>query len=196
MPAPAPGPGDVRIFPSAADFRAWLLDNHDRAPEVWVGYYRKSSGRHAMTYPEAVEEALCFGWIDGIARRVDDEVHTNRFTPRRKGSSWSAVNIAKIAELRAAGRMHPAGLRVFEGGDVRRDAGYLYERPPADLPAGMLERLRAERGAWAHWEGERPSFRRCLPSRCARTVRAARRGYPTLSPPRPAPPAAWRPASA
>ena len=161
MPAPAPKPGDVRIFADAAEFRAWLLANHDTAGELWVGYFRKASGKQAMTYPEAVEEALCFGWIDGIGRRVDDEVHTNRFTPRRKGSSWSAVNIAKVAELRAAGRMHPAGIRAFDGRDTpRRDAGYSYERPPAELPPGMLERLRGEPGAWAFWERERPSFRR------------------------------------
>lgn len=105
---------DVRIFESAVDFRAWLEEHHDTAGELWVGYYKKGVPKTSITYPEAVEEALCFGWIDGQARRIDDEVSSIRFTPRRRMSNWSATNIAKVAELTAAGRMHPAGLRAFE----------------------------------------------------------------------------------
>ena len=113
---------DVRIFPAAADFRSWLESNHDVAPELWVGYYKKGVPKTSMTYAESVDEALCFGWIDGLTRRIDDEVYTTRFTPRRKASNWSAINIAKIAKLTAAGRMHAAGLRAFEGRDRRKDA--------------------------------------------------------------------------
>jgi uncharacterized protein YdeI (YjbR/CyaY-like superfamily) len=113
-----------------------------------------------VTYPEAVEEALCFGWIDGITFRIDDEVTANRFTPRRSTSNWSALNIAKVAELRAAGRMHPAGLRAFEHRDRRNDATYSYERPPLDLPAEWLAALRANPAAWRQWESETTTFRK------------------------------------
>jgi uncharacterized protein YdeI (YjbR/CyaY-like superfamily) len=122
MPVQPPAPGDVRVFASAADFRAWLEANHDSASHLWVGYYKKGVPKQSMSYPQSVEEALCFGWIDGITRRIDDEVYTTRFTPRRKGSNWSAINIAKVAELTAAGRMHAAGLRAFEVRDRRRGA--------------------------------------------------------------------------
>jgi uncharacterized protein YdeI (YjbR/CyaY-like superfamily) len=105
---------NVRIFPSAADFRAWLEAHHDTATELWVGYYKKGVPKTSMTYPEAVEEALCFGWIDGLARRIDDEVSALRFTPRRKGSNWSAINVGKMQRLIASGWAHPAGIAAFE----------------------------------------------------------------------------------
>ncbi|HTE65164.1 MAG TPA: hypothetical protein VK736_02780 [Candidatus Binatia bacterium] len=120
MPVEPPKPGEVRVFPSPAEFRAWLEANHDSTTHLWVGYYKKGVAKRSVSYPESVEEALCFGWIDGITRRIDDEVYTTRFTPRRKGSNWSAPNIAKVAELKAAGRMHPAGLRTFEERDRPR----------------------------------------------------------------------------
>jgi uncharacterized protein YdeI (YjbR/CyaY-like superfamily) len=151
---------DVHVFPTAADFRKWLESNHDTVPELWVGYYRKGVRKQSMTYAQAVEEALCFGWIDGLTRRIDDEITSNRYTPRRKGSSWSAINIAKMAELKAAGRLHPAGLRAFEGRDRRKDATYSYERPPAEMPLDMQSRLKADTKAWASWQAETASFRK------------------------------------
>jgi uncharacterized protein YdeI (YjbR/CyaY-like superfamily) len=150
------------IFPTAADFRTWLEANHDSVTELWVGYYKKGVLKTSMTYREAVEEALCFGWIDGQARTISHEVHANRFTPRRKGSSWSAINIARVAELRAAGRMHPAGIRAFEERDRRKDASHSYETEPKQLPPEMEQRLRANEAAWAHWQAERPSYRRAV----------------------------------
>jgi uncharacterized protein YdeI (YjbR/CyaY-like superfamily) len=155
-----PTPEDVHVFPTAADFRAWLQANHDTARELWVGYYRKGVPKQSVTYAQAVEEALCFGWIDGLTRRINDEISANRYTPRRKGSSWSAINIAKVAELEAANRLHPAGRRAFEERDRRKDATYSYERPPAELPPDMLARLKADGKAWAFWAGEQPSFRK------------------------------------
>src|SRR5688500_8295880 len=122
-----PTRADVQVFPSAADFRAWLEANHDTEQELFIGYYRKGVPKTAMTYPESVEEALCYGWIDGITRRIDAEVTCTRFTPRRKTSNWSAINIARIGELTAAGRMHPAGLHAFETRDRRNDGVYSYE---------------------------------------------------------------------
>ena len=151
---------DVRIFPTSTDFRTWLDANHGTATEVWVGYYKKGVPKSSMTYAESVEDALCFGWIDGLTRRIDDEVYTIRFTPRRRTSNWSAINIAKVAELTAAGRMHPAGLRAFEERDRRKDASYSYERPVQELPPEMLERLEADGAAWAYWQSRTPSFRR------------------------------------
>jgi uncharacterized protein YdeI (YjbR/CyaY-like superfamily) len=105
---------EVQIFPSAADFRAWLESHHDTANELWVGYYKKGVPKTSITYPEAVEEALCFGWIDGLARRIDDEVSALRFTPRRKGSNWSETNVGKMQWLIASGRARPAGIAAFE----------------------------------------------------------------------------------
>ena len=121
-PIQRPAREQVSVFASAKDFREWLEGNHDRAAELFVGFYRKGAGKAAMTYPESVDEALCYGWIDGITYKIDEELRTTRFTPRRRTSSWSAVNIAKIAELTKAGRMHPAGTRAFEERDKRKDA--------------------------------------------------------------------------
>jgi uncharacterized protein YdeI (YjbR/CyaY-like superfamily) len=157
---PAPTPSRVEIFADAAAFRAWLVEHHASAREVWVGYYKKGVPKTAISYPEAVEEALCFGWIDGITRRIDDEVYANRFTPRRRTSSWSAINIAKVAELTRAGRMHPAGQRAFEERDRRRDASYSYENRPRSLPPAAEARLRADADAWAYWQAQAPGYRR------------------------------------
>jgi uncharacterized protein YdeI (YjbR/CyaY-like superfamily) len=160
VPVRRPALADVVIFRSAPDFRAWLERNHGSAQELFIGYYKKGVDKSAMTYQQAVEEALCYGWIDGITYRIDDEVTATRFTPRRPTSSWSAVNIAKIAELSKAGRMHPAGLRAFETRDQRRDAVYSYERPSLAMEAQMLGRFREDAQAWAYWQGEQPSYRR------------------------------------
>jgi uncharacterized protein YdeI (YjbR/CyaY-like superfamily) len=154
-----PGEPKVTIFPTAADFRAWLEANHETATELWVGYYKKASGKASMTYAEAVEEALCFGWIDGLTRSFG-EYYANRFTPRRRTSSWSAVNIAKVAELTAVGRMRPAGLRAFEQRDRRKDASYSFELPFVDLPPEMAERVRANADAWRYWQAAPVGYRR------------------------------------
>jgi uncharacterized protein YdeI (YjbR/CyaY-like superfamily) len=155
----APGTPEVVVFAGPAQFRAWLLQHHDSAAELWLGFYKKGVSKTSVGYAEAVEEALCFGWIDGLTRRVDDEVYTVRFTPRRRTSNWSRVNIARVAELEAAGRMHPAGLRAFRERDVRKD-GYSYEGVPARLPAPAEARLRADPTAWAYWQSSTPSYRR------------------------------------
>lgn len=114
MPITRPSRSQVHVFPDATALRGWLEANHDTATEAWFGYYQRDSGKTSVTYPEAVDQALCFGWIDGITYRIDDEVTANRFTPRRRGSNWSAVNIAKVGRLKADGLMMPAGLRAFE----------------------------------------------------------------------------------
>lgn len=151
---------EVTVFPSANAFRTWLQRHHDTVAELWVGYYRKDAAGTSITYPEAVEQALCFGWIDGLTYRVDDEVHTNRFTPRRKGSYWSAVNVRKAEALLAAGRMTDAGLRAFEGRSASEAARYSYENRPSDLPRAMLTKLRANRNAMRFWQAQPPGYRR------------------------------------
>jgi uncharacterized protein YdeI (YjbR/CyaY-like superfamily) len=112
-----PTRSEVTVFATAAEFRSWLERNHATASDVWVAYYRRGAAKPAMTYPESVDQALCFGWIDSITYRVDDELTATRFTPRRSGSNWSSVNVAKVAALRAAGLMTEAGQRAF---DARR----------------------------------------------------------------------------
>lgn len=157
----APTPDQVSVFPAAADFRAWLLAHHADTPALWVGYYRKGSARTAMTYPESVEEALCFGWIDGIGYRIDDDVHANRFTPRRRGSNWSAPNLARVAALTAVGRMHASGLAAFESRDRRRDLPEPTDNPfRRPLPVEDEERIRADPAAWAYWQDRPPGYRR------------------------------------
>jgi uncharacterized protein YdeI (YjbR/CyaY-like superfamily) len=160
MPVTPPTPADVRVFPTRDDFRDWLDRHHQDAEALFVGYYKKGVPKAAMTYVQAVEEALCYGWIDGITYRMDDELTATRFTPRRRTSVWSATNIARVAELTAAGRMMPAGIRAFEERDRRKDAGYSDEGLSTELPVAMLRRLRADRAAQERWEAEWPSFRR------------------------------------
>lgn len=151
---------DVRVFADAAAFRSWLEEHHATVSEQWVGFYRKSASKSAMSYPEAVEEALCFGWIDGQMSSIDDELRAIRFTPRRRTSSWSAKNIDTVARLTAEGRMHQAGRRAFDERDRRKDQVYSYERPPMELAPEFLDRFRADPAAWSHWESETPSYRR------------------------------------
>lgn len=160
MPITRPTRDEVRVFPDAAAFRDWLERHHRTDHALFIGFYKKGVPQAAMTYPQAVEEALCHGWIDGITYRIDDELTATRFTPRRRTSSWSAINIAKMAELKAAGRLHPAGLRAFEERDRRKDASYSYELPPAELEPAMVERMEADGAAAARWAAETPSFRR------------------------------------
>jgi uncharacterized protein YdeI (YjbR/CyaY-like superfamily) len=114
VPIQRPRREDVNVFATTDELHRWFEANHDTAPEAFIGFHRKGVAKPSVTYAQIVEEALCFGWIDGITFRIDEEVTANRYTPRRRTSSWSATNIAKIAELTAAGRMQPAGLRAFE----------------------------------------------------------------------------------
>ena len=159
-PVTRPTRDRVLVFPDREALRAWFAEHHETASEAFIGYYRRGVAKASTTWEEAVEEALCVGWIDGITFRVDDEVTANRFTPRRKGSNWSAVNIAKVAELRAAGRMRPAGMRAFDERDRRKDASYSYERPESAFPAEWSDAFRADVDAWAVWERQAPSSRR------------------------------------
>jgi uncharacterized protein YdeI (YjbR/CyaY-like superfamily) len=156
----APDRADVKVFASAAEFRRWLERHHASEREAWIGYYKKGVPKQSISYPEAVEEALCFGWIDGIGYRIDDEVTANRFTPRTKRSTWSAVNVRRVGELLAAGRMYPAGIAAFEARTPDNTGIYSYENRPPDLPETYLRRLRANAAAWRYWHGQTPGYRR------------------------------------
>jgi uncharacterized protein YdeI (YjbR/CyaY-like superfamily) len=142
------------FFKTPAAFRAWLQKHHGTESEIWVGYYKKATGKPSMTWSEAVDEALCFGWIDGKLQRIDDERHRQRFTPRRPRSNWSAINIAKVAELRSQGRMTRAGEAAFAARREDRSAVYSYERRhEAAFDAEQEATFRCNEAAWA-WFGD------------------------------------------
>jgi uncharacterized protein YdeI (YjbR/CyaY-like superfamily) len=117
----------VRFFVDADAFRAWLSENHDRARELWVGFHKRHTGAASLTWPESVDEALCFGWIDGLRKSIDSNRYKIRFTPRKSSSTWSAVNVARVKVLTRAGRMHAAGLTVFRRREANEPARYSYE---------------------------------------------------------------------
>ena len=119
-------------FPTEADFRRWLEANHETAPELLVGFWKKGSGKPSIDWPQARDQALCFGWIDGIRKSLGEDAYTIRFTPRRKGSIWSKVNVERFEALKAAGMMTPAGEAAYER-DKHRSGVYSYERPVAEL---------------------------------------------------------------
>jgi len=130
------------FFKTPADFRKWLAKNHASATELLVGFYKKDSGKPSLTWPESVDEALCFGWIDGVRRRIDDVSYSIRFTPRKKTSTWSAINIARVAELTKLGRMQPAGLLAFGQRREEKSAIYAYENEVRSLPPDDEKKLR------------------------------------------------------
>jgi uncharacterized protein YdeI (YjbR/CyaY-like superfamily) len=149
------------FFATPAKFRAWLEKNHARRSELIVGFYKKGSGKPSITWPEAVQEALCFGWIDGIRRSLDDERYTNRFTPRKARSTWSAINIKFAKELIRSGRMRPAGLKAFEARDEARSALYSYEqRNSAKLAPADERRFKADKAAWMFFQAQPQWYRR------------------------------------
>jgi len=149
------------FFAEAAQFRKWLEKHHETEAELLVGFYKKGSGRPSMTWPQSVDEALCFGWIDGVRRRIDARRYTIRFTPRRARSIWSKINVAKVAELTTAGLMAPAGLRAFEARDHAKTGVYAFERAQAATLAPEAERrFRADATAWAYFSAQPPWYRR------------------------------------
>ena len=151
-----------KFFATAAAFRAWLEKHHQTADELWVGYYRKDSGKPSITWQESVDEALCFGWIDGIRKKIDDQAYTNRFTPRRAGSNWSAINIARVKALIKQQRMQPAGLAAFAKRSEAKSRVYTYEQVSHVLDKALEKRFRANRAAWAFFEKQPPYYRRLM----------------------------------
>ena len=149
------------FFPTPAAFRRWLEKNHAQEKELWVGMYKVGSGRKSITWPQAVDEALCYGWIDGIRKSIDADSYMNRFTPRRPTSNWSAINIKRVHELIAEGRMTPAGLAAFEKRNDRRIGRYSFEQTKEIVLDDAQEReFRRHRKAWEYFQAQRPSYRK------------------------------------
>jgi uncharacterized protein YdeI (YjbR/CyaY-like superfamily) len=147
------------FFNSAADFRRWLDEHHATASELLLGFYKKALGR-GITYPEALDEALCFGWIDGVRRGVDAETYTIRFTPRRPRSNWSEVNIRRVQELLSQRRMKPPGIKAFRERDERKAAQYSYERELERLDPALDGALRANPKAASFFDTQPPGYRK------------------------------------
>jgi uncharacterized protein YdeI (YjbR/CyaY-like superfamily) len=150
----------IEFFATPADFRKWLEQNHQTAKELLVGYYKKGSGHPSMTWPESVDEALCFGWIDGIRRNVDEESYSIRFTPRKASSTWSAVNIARVEELREKGLMQPAGLAAFAVRKENKSGIYSYEQRSAELDEPYAKKFQENKAAWELYQAQPASYRK------------------------------------
>jgi uncharacterized protein YdeI (YjbR/CyaY-like superfamily) len=150
---------EVTFFETVEAFRAWLAVNHGGELELWVGFFKKGTGIKSITYREAVDEALCHGWIDGVRHSIDEESYANRFTPRRKGSNWSAINVKRIQELMEAGRMAPPGIAAFEARDPWKTQ-YSNEREAASLSDEYEALLKGSERAWAFFREQTPWYRR------------------------------------
>ena len=155
----AAGTPDPLFFPTSDDLRRWLLAHHASAPELWVGLHRKGSGRASITWPELVDQLLCFGWIDGVRKSLGDDRYMIRTTPRRAGSRWSAVNRRRVPALIETGLMTPAGLAAWEARD-EAEAGYSFERENASLGEAYEAELRRDPAAWAFWQAQPPGYRK------------------------------------
>jgi uncharacterized protein YdeI (YjbR/CyaY-like superfamily) len=151
-----------KFFRTPAALRAWFEKHHATRLEVWVGYYKKETGRGGITWSESIDEALCVGWIDGIRQKVDESSYANRFTPRRRGSVWSAVNIRRAEALIRDGRMTPAGLAAFEARKENRSGIYSYEQRDARLPPPYDAILASDARALAFFESRPPYYRKAL----------------------------------
>ena len=152
---------EPHYFASPEDFRAWLEAHHETEKELVVGYHKKGTGKPSMTWPESVDEALCFGWIDGVRRSVDDERYCIRFTPRKARSIWSAVNSKRMGELAELGRVRPAGLKAFEARAPEKSGIYAYEnRDAAELDPAAEAQFRANAAAWDFFQAQPPGYRR------------------------------------
>ncbi|MGH9388500.1 MAG: YdeI/OmpD-associated family protein [Vicinamibacteria bacterium] len=151
----------LRFFETPAHFRKWLEANHEKASELWVGFY-KVGGKPSITWHESVREALSFGWIDGVRKSVDEGSYTIRFSPRKPSSVWSAINVRIAKELIEEGRMLPAGLRAFEARKENRSGIYSYENRPQTLPDAYEKKLRKNGAAWKTFQAQPPWYRRTV----------------------------------
>lgn len=150
----------IKFFATPAALRKWLEKNHDKTHELWVGFYKKSSGKSSITWPEAVDQLLCFGWIDGVRKSVDDESYAIRVTPRKPRSVWSAVNLKRVEELTKMGLMHPAGLAVFQARDLKKSGLYSFENRPQKLAPKYEKQMRVNKKAWEFFQAQPPWYRR------------------------------------
>ncbi len=150
----------AKFFPTPADWRAWLEQHHESETELWVGFYKKGTGKPSITWPESVDQALCYGWIDGVRKTIDGESYVIRFTPRRRRSIWSNVNIRRAGEMISTGFMQAAGRRAFEARDPARSGIYAFERSkPAKLPPAVKKVFIANKRAWKFFQSQPPGYR-------------------------------------
>lgn len=150
-----------KFFATPEDWRAWLEKHHDSEPELWVGFYKKGSGRPSITWPESVDEALCFGWIDGVRKGIDAESYVIRFSPRRGGSIWSSYNTRRADELIREKRMHDSGIRAFEKRDPKKSGVYSFEqRENAKFSADHEKVFKRNRAAWSFFQAQPPGYRK------------------------------------
>jgi len=150
-----------KFFASQAKWREWLEKNHATAAELWVGFHKVHTKKPSITWPQSVDEALCFGWIDGLRQGLGDDAYMIRFTPRRPGSVWSAVNLRRVGELTKAGLMREAGLAAFGRRDPAR-AGYTYQAQDTPFDDAALKIFRRERAAWKFFNAQPPGYRRVV----------------------------------
>lgn len=154
---------EPKFFPTPADWRKWLAENHDKETELVVGYYKKDTGKSSITWPESVDQALCFGWIDGIRKSIDAESYTIRFTPRKPGSNWSWVNIKRFGELAEEGLVHPTGQAAFDKRKDEKSKVYSYEqRDIIELAEDYLRQLKANKAAFEFFEAQAPSYQKSV----------------------------------
>jgi uncharacterized protein YdeI (YjbR/CyaY-like superfamily) len=151
-----------KFFRTPADFGTWLEKNHATTTELWVGFYTKDSGKPSITWPESVDQALCFGWIDGIRKRVDEISYRIRFTPRRRGSIWSAINIKRAKELVRQKQMRPTGLKAFAARIENKSGIYSYEQRSTELSQPYADLLKKNKAAWTFFEKQPPSYRKMI----------------------------------
>src|SRR6476661_3205679 len=152
----------TKFFKTPSAFRKWLEAHHASSKELWVGFYKKGSGKPSIDWPESVDEALCFGWIDGLRKSIDEESYKIRFTPRKVGSVWSAVNIRNVEKLVTENRMRPAGLKAFEARKEYRSGIYSYEQRSPELVEPYLGKLKRHKAAWKFFQTQPPGYRKMM----------------------------------
>jgi uncharacterized protein YdeI (YjbR/CyaY-like superfamily) len=148
------------FFPTQKHLRKWFEKNHKKEKELLAGFYKVSSGKPSVTWSESVDEALCFGWIDGIRRSIDDESYCIRFTPRNPKSNWSAINIKKVEELTKLGLMKPEGLKAFSLRKENKSKVYSYENPIVELDKSIEKKFKANKQAWKYFKSTAPSYQK------------------------------------
>lgn len=151
-----------KFFKTPSDFRKWLAAHHESETELWVGFYKKDSGKASITWPQSVDEALCFGWIDGIRKTIDAVSYKIRFTPRKQRSTWSAVNIKRVGKLTEQGLMQKAGLKAFAARQEYRSGIYSYEQRSPELPAQYGKKMKENAAAWKFFQAQPPSYRKAV----------------------------------
>ncbi|MCI0447347.1 YdeI/OmpD-associated family protein [bacterium] len=150
----------ITYFKTQAEFRKWLEKNHAKLLELWVGFHKKSTLKPSITYPQALDEALCYGWIDGVRKNVNETSYTIRFTPRKKQSHWSAVNIKRFDQLSKFKLIQPAGLKSFQSSDRKKSLKYSEERKTAKLDANFEKQFKANKKAWEFFNAQPPGYQR------------------------------------